>query len=207
MLTKWLIKALKKRLTKMSVEEQAAVRELGENLQTPIDEPKSDTKHKSKKKSKRRAKTMEDEKKVETKVETKETKAETPAAEETGEVKKEEKSEEKTPVDGKTEPTSPEGPAETEGQYTERVGNGIRIEDLVTKEEMLERCAAFEAKYEAIVKENTDLKNELSKAKEESNGLKEKYENKDFGSFGSKGVPEKNKDANETFDSYSKQFM
>lgn len=202
MLDKW-FKALKKRFSKRTAEEQNAVRKSGEDK---IDEPEDETKQKSKTKLKRSS-IMDDEKKVETAKVEEETK--------TDEVKQDkpddkvEDTEKKVEVetDKKEEEPTKEEQTAPEVEETEPVGNGIRIEDLVTKDELMERLSAFEAKFEAVVKENTDLKNQLSAAKEESNGLKEKYENKDFGNFGRQGVMEKNKDVNETFESYSRQFM
>lgn len=94
-----------------------------------------------------------------------------------------------------------------EVQEVEPVGNGVRVEDLVTKDELMERLSAFEAKFDALVKENTDLKDKLAKSQEETNDLKDKYENKDFGNISRQGVIEKDKYANETFDNYAKQFL
>lgn len=85
-------------------------------------------------------------------------------------------------------------------QTTETAGNGVRVEDLVTKEELSERLSSLEAKFDAVLKENVDLKEKLS-------AMEEKYENKDFGNFQRQGVMEKNKEANNSFDEYSKQFM
>ena len=85
-------------------------------------------------------------------------------------------------------------------QTTEETGNGVRIEDLVTKEELSERLSSLEAKFESVLKENGDLKNKLAE-------MQDKYENKDFGNFQRQGVAVKNKDANSSFDEYSKQFM
>lgn len=213
MLTKWLIKVLKKRFSKMTAEEQTAVRKLGEDK---IDEPKDEIKQKSKTKLKRRE-TMATEKEVEQKVETSKVDEKTEnnevekgkSADKVEETeKKVDETQKQVETDKKTEKSADdETTAAPEVEQTEPTGNGIRIEDLVTKEELMERLAAFEAKFDAVVKENTDLKNQLSAAKEETKGLKDKYENKDFGNFGRQGVIEKNKDANETFDSYSKQFM
>ena len=83
---------------------------------------------------------------------------------------------------------------------TTETGNGVRVEDLVTKEELTERLAALEAKFDAVLKENGDLKEKLS-------GMEEKYERKDFGTFQKQGMVGKDKDANITFDEYAKQFM
>lgn len=95
-----------------------------------------------------------------------------------------------------------EGEEKEEGEIedTEPRGNGVRVEDLITKEEFEARFAALESKYDAVVKENTDLKDALSK-------MKEKYEDPNFGDYQKKGVAEKDDIANDTFESYSRQFM
>ena len=117
-------------------------------------------------------------------------------------------------VDKKTDDTEPKTddandvePTAPQVQETEPVGNGVRVEDLVTKDELMERLAAFEAKFSAVVKENEDLKNQLSTKDEELNGMKDKYENKDFGNFQKQGMIKQDKVANSTFDEYSRQFM
>lgn len=215
MLNKWLIKALKRRFSKMSVDEQNAVRELGENRPMPIDEPKSETKHKSKK-SKRRIKTMADEKEVEKKVETSKVDDKT----ESNEVGKEqstdkvEKTEEKVDETKKVkdgtpseETTKDDEPTAPQVQDTETQGNGVDINDLVTKEMLTEALKSMEAKFDAVVKENQDLKDKLSQSKQDADDLREKYENKDFGNFNKQGMIAKDKQANATFDEYSKQFM
>lgn len=84
-------------------------------------------------------------------------------------------------------------------QETEPTGNGIRIDDLVTKEELTERLSAMEAKFEAVLKENEGLKDKLS-------DMEDKYENKDFGTLKKQGMPEIDKSANDTFEEYAKQF-
>lgn len=106
-----------------------------------------------------------------------------------------EKEETETEEDNSTEPA-------LQVESTEVEGNGIRIDQLVTKDELGERLSALEAKYNAIVEENTDLKNKLS-------AIHDKYEVNDFGNQSKKGIDDKgeNRSANETFDSYSKQFM
>ena len=215
MLNKWLIKALKRRFQKMSVDEQNAVRELGENRPMPIDKPKSETKHKSKK-SKRRIKTMADEKEVEKKVETSKVDDKT----ESNEVGKEkstdkvEKTEEKVDETKKVEDETPKDktadddePTAPQVQDTETQGNGVDINDLVTKEMLTEALKSMEAKFDAVVKENQDLKDKLSQSKQDADDLREKYENKDFGNFNKQGMIAKDKQANATFDEYSKQFM
>ena len=86
--------------------------------------------------------------------------------------------------------TQPGQVQETQGQ-----GNGVRVEDLVTKDELAERFAALEAKYDAVIKENQDLKN--------------KYENKDFGTYQKQGLlpQDETQKQYESFDAYSKKFM
>ena len=99
----------------------------------------------------------------------------------------------------KTDGETTEDTAKEQVQETETDGNGVRIEDLVTKEELAERLSAMEAKFDAVLKENGDLKNKLS-------AMEDKYENKDFGNFQKQGMIEKDKQANSTFDEYAKQF-
>lgn len=103
-------------------------------------------------------------------------------------------------ADTKTDGETTEDTAKEQVQETETDGNGVRIEDLVTKEELAERLSAMEAKFDAVLKENGDLKNKLS-------AMEDKYENKDFGNFQKQGMLEKDKQANSTFDEYAKQFM
>ena len=114
-----------------------------------------------------------------------------------------EKTEEKKDgCDENVEKTDEQATEEIPNQVSEttETGNGVRVEDLVTKEELTERLAALEAKFDAVLKENGDLKEKLS-------GMEEKYERKDFGTFQKQGMVGKDKDANNTFDEYAKQFM
>jgi len=83
---------------------------------------------------------------------------------------------------------------------TEERGNGIRIEDLVTKDLLSERLSAMESKMEALINENKSLTDKLSK-------MSEKYEEKDFGGQQKQGFNESDKVAYDTFEEYSKQFM
>ena len=85
-------------------------------------------------------------------------------------------------------------------QDFEGEGNGIPVEQLMTKDEFMERMSAFEAKFDAVIKENEDLK-------KENEDLRNKYENKDFGGLQKQGMIEKDKKANESFDEYAKNFM
>ena len=208
MFNKLLIKALKKRFNKFSPDEKQNVREMVNN------ETISDTTEKQKVK-KRRKKSMADEKEVKDKVETSKVETEnnevdkeksTDVVEKDDKVeKKEEKTEETTETTDNT--TKDEEPTAPQVSETAPQGNGVRVEDLVTKEMLAERLAALEAKFDAVVKENSDLKDELSSKSEELDGMKDKYENKDFGNFQKQGMQVKDKQANSSFDEYSKQFM
>lgn len=210
MFIKLLIKALGKRFSKLSPEEKQNVRELANN------ETKSETTEKKQKKVKiRRTKKMADEKEVKNEVETSKVEAPNNEVDKDKSTEVVDKVEDKEEVvDKKTEDAEPKTddandvePTAPQVQETEPVGNGVRVEDLVTKDELMERLAAFEAKFSAVVKENEDLKNQLSTKDEELNGMKDKYENKDFGNFQKQGMIKQDKVANSTFDEYSRQFM
>ena len=103
-----------------------------------------------------------------------------------------------TDEDEKVEETKTE--TEASAEEVEPSGNGVRVEDLVTKDELTERLAALESKIEALVKENTDLKDANAK-------MREKYEEGDFGGLQKQGLAEANKVAEDTFESYSRAFM
>lgn len=116
--------------------------------------------------------------------------------------KEEPKTEEPAKAAPQTEQTQPalenstENPDESAGQVQEETSAtqaGVRVEDLVTKEMLADKFAALEAKLDAVLKENQSLK--------------DKYENKDFGGMQKQGVPQKDNDANDSFEEYSKQFM
>ena len=210
MFIKLLIKALGKRFSKLSPEEKQNVRELANN------ETKSETTEKKQKKVKiRRTKKMADEKEVKNEVETSKVETQNNEVDKDKSTEVVDKVEDKEEVvDKKTEDAEPKTddandvePTAPQVQETEPVGNGVRVEDLVTKDELMERLAAFEAKFSAVVKENEDLKNQLSTKDEELNGMKDKYENKDFGNFQKQGMIKQDKVANSTFDEYSRQFM
>lgn len=151
---------------------------------------------------------MAEEKDVKEKVETEKVDTEEKAKvdekpTENAEPKVEEKTENKTEkVEEKVEekPEEPAKPEEQGVEETEPSGNGIRIEDVVTKDYLNERQAALEAKIDAVIKENSDLKEKLA-------FMEKKYEDSDFGDLSRKGVMTKDKDANSTFEEYSKQFM
>ena len=210
MFNKLLIKALKKRFNKFSPDEKQVIREMANN------ETISETTEKSKVR-KRRKRNMADEKEVKTnevetsKVETENNEVDKEKSTDVVE-NKEEKVEETEKKEETTEPTEEETtkdeePTAPQVDETEPQGNGIRVEDLVTKEMLAERLSALEAKFDAVVKENSDLKDKLSSKSEELDGMKDKYENKDFGNFQKQGMQVKDKSANSSFDEYSKAFM
>ena len=210
MFNKLLIKALGKRFNKLSPEEKQNVREMVNN------ETISETTEKQKVK-KRRKKTMADEKEVKTnevetsKVETENNEVDKEKSTDVAETKEEKVEEtdkkEETPAPTNEEPTKDEEPTAPQVEETEPQGNGIDINDLVTKDMLAQRLSALEAKFDAVVKENSDLKNQLSNKNDELNGMKDKYENKDFGNFQKQGMQVRDKQANSSFDEYSKAFM
>lgn len=210
MFNKLLIKALGKRFNKLSPEEKQNVREMVNN------ETISETTEKQKVK-KRRKKTMADEKEVKTnevetsKVETENNEVDKEKSTDVVDTKEEkvEKTDKKeeTPAPTNEEPTKDEEPTAPQVEETEPQGNGIDINDLVTKDMLAQRLSALEAKFDAVVKENSDLKNQLSNKNDELNGMKDKYENKDFGNFQKQGMQVRDKQANSSFDEYSKAFM
>lgn len=78
--------------------------------------------------------------------------------------------------------------------------NGVRIEDVVLKSELEDRLAALEAKLNAVIKENEDLKNQNSE-------LKGKYEEHDFGTTTKKGILGTAAEVKtEKFDDYAQNF-
>ena len=156
MFNKLLIKALKKRFNKLSPDEKQNVREIVN------EETISDTMEKKRKVRKRRTKTMADEKEVKTnevetsKVETENNEVDkdksTDVVETKGDKVEEAKKKEDTTEQTNEETTKDETPTAPQVEETEPVGNGLRVEDLVTKDMLAERFSALEAKLEAIVK-------------------------------------------------------
>ena len=154
---------------------------------------------------------MADEKEVKNeKVETKEEKVETekntsaekenatkPVAEE-----KETEKTEKVETEDKTETPDEVKPTEQveEVQSSSQV-SGITVEDI------LSMISALQAKVDAVVKENGDLKNAVANKDDELKGLRDRYETPDFGNTQKKGIVTKDKFANDSFEEYSKQFM
>lgn len=134
---------------------------------------------------------------LETKTETEETKPEESKETETPETPEESKEPSEEPTEEAEEKVTEEAP---QVESTEEQGNGVRVEDLVTKADLAERLSAFEAKFEAILAENKALTEKIAE-------MSAKYEEQDFGGFARQGVQQKDSFANETFESYSKQFL
>ena len=209
MFNKLLMWLFRKRLKKLSPEDKQRVRELVANKKQETKSDTTEKKHKSKKTKKENQK-MADEKEVKTETEEKveNTSAENkeatkPVAEETGktEDKKEVTEETKeTETADKVEPT--DQVAEVEGS-----GDGRSINDYALKDDVMQLIQALNAKIDAVVKENGDLKEKLAGKDDELNGMREKYETKDFGNNQRQGVMTKDKDANDTFEEYAKSFM
>lgn len=110
----------------------------------------------------------------------------------------EEKSE--NAVDEKEDESLEENVEEEVVTNVEPIGNGVRIEDVVLKADLDDRLAAFEAKLDALTKENFDLK-------EQNSMLKEKYEEKDFGTTAKNGVINSDREVSySSYDDYSKHF-
>lgn len=197
MFRKLLRKALSKHLGKTSPRK--------ENARGSILEIESEAPEKLKVKKRRKNK-MADEKDVKKAIDSEKEEIKESEVEETKEEKEsngeEIKSEDKKEVATKSE--EEETPVKDEPtEKVEELGNeveGIRVEDLVTKDVFEAKLAAFEAKFNSVVKENEDLKNKLSE-------MKDKYETKDFGNMQRKGMNEVSKSANSSFDEYSRQFM
>jgi hypothetical protein len=203
MFDKLLIKALKKRFCKFSPEEKQDVRNALKKSASETTEIKQ--------KVKRRKRKMIDEKEVKkdevetSTVEPEKKETETKEVETVKEDKGEEVAKEPEMDEVSGDPDAEEPTAVV--QETTETANAIRIEDLVTKEVLAERLAALEAKLDAVVKENEDLKTNLSSKSDELNNMKDKYENKDFGNFQRQGVMQKDKHANSSYEEYSKAFM
>lgn len=198
-LLNWLLK-------KLSPRKKQRASELVKKTKSGATEKKTTKKRRTKKMADEvKEQKVETEEKVETKEDTSAEKdnATKPVVEEKETEKtdkKEVKKEDETETADEVKPT--EQVAETEP-----AGNGVRIEDLVTKSMLTEMFAALEAKIDAVVKENGDLKNAVANKDDELNGMRDRYETPDFGNAQKKGVVTKDKSANDSFDEYSKQFM
>lgn len=124
------------------------------------------------------------------------------------EVKEETKTQETaTETQGENAPAPEQPTNEPQVADTAAHGNGIDINDLVTKDDLAQMMAAFDAKYSALVKENEDLKAENVALKTQNEQIRTKYEdNGDFGGAQAQGVSADSRAAYETFDEYSARF-
>ena len=101
---------------------------------------------------------------------------------------------EKTDAEVKTD-AAPQPDEEAEAPQpevqVEEMGNGIPLSEVALKADvkaMIEEVMApFKAKYEALAKENEDLKNALAEAKKDAEDTHAKYERGDFGAPARKG--------------------
>lgn len=204
MFNKLLMWFLKKRLKKLTPEEKQKFRGLVAKAKSETTETKQKQKN-----EKRRTKKMPEEIKKDENKAGENTSAENTATksdvEETSTEKvdnsKETKTEEsaETPVDKVEEPTAQVEPTQEP--------NGVRVADLVTKDMLADMFASLNAKLDAVVKENSDLKNKIAEKDGELDGMRDKYENHDFGNNQKQGIVAKDKSANDTFEEYSKSFM
>ena len=205
MLYKLVLNILKKHYVKFSLEQKKEIRKLANGK--AIDE-------KAKRGKDKRSKIMELEQKTE-KEEQKKVEAESnevdkgKATEQSVENKADSEGEKETDTEKETKDAS----TETEEKTTEQVidtpptGNGVRVEDLVTIEMLNDKLSALIAKFDAVVKENSDLKDALDKKGDELSKMQDKYENRDFGGSQKRGMDNDSKYANDTFEEYAKQFM
>lgn len=71
-------------------------------------------------------------------------------------------------------------------EETDQQENGIPISDVMLKSEFQKYVDSFEAKFNAIVKENKDLKEANDKLAKEKEELHNKYETDSFGNYDNK---------------------
>ena len=86
--------------------------------------------------------------------------------------------------------------------------------DVVERETYEHKWHKLSMKELELEKENHELKELYDRAVSRvvelemtNEDLKEKYENKDFGGFNKKGIIEKDKKANDSYEDYAKDFM
>lgn len=117
--------------------------------------------------------------------------------EENKQVSEEAKTSDDTNVSQETNDNKEEEQAqEQEPQAEEEIDKsavGININDVALKSEVMAQLEAMQAKLDSIVKENKDLKEELSKSQEKANELHNKYERDDFGNQSERNFGSKNK--------------
>ena len=99
-----------------------------------------------------------------------------------------------------------EQPKVVEQEFEEK-GNGIPLEEIVTKEYLMEQLNSLNAKFDAVLKENKDLKEKLDDSNGKVKAMQEKYEEDDFGNATKKGVPTtKEQGKYQSFDEYASYF-
>lgn len=137
-----------------------------------------------------------------------------PKEEDTKEVETQpEKKEQVSEVAKTTDDTNVEKTPQPQEQMQEQVyaegeqAVGININDVALKSDIQAKFDAFEAKLDSLVKENKDLKEQLSKSQDEAKDLHNKYERDDFGNQAERNFGKTNK-ANdyESADAYLKRF-
>lgn len=109
------------------------------------------------------------------------------------ESKQPEETEKKT-EEVKTEEPAPE-PEPVAEVPENQPANAVRVEDLVTKDELKERLDAIISRLDSVLHENESLKDQLAK-----------YDG-DFGTSTPKGTAPRSEDVEDTFESYSRDFM
>ena len=111
-------------------------------------------------------------------------------------------------ADGKQDDVSKE-PATEQGvvDTVDEVGNGISIEDLVTKADLKASLDALNAKFDALFKEISDKDAKIKEYAEKADDLENKFVNNgDFGTTVSKSSSKPAETEYETFESYSAKF-
>lgn len=138
--------------------------------------------------------------------------------------KVDEKVEETKETEQKTEEKVDEKPNEQEQgeeqpvvEETKSQVNAISINDIMTKDDFNARFNALEDKINALIQENSQLKEQNAQlldgknnAEKEAQGLKDKYENTSFGNVNKQGeinTSQNTQKPYQSFEEYSRQFM
>lgn len=97
---------------------------------------------------------------------------------------------------------------ETPNQEQDNGGNGISIDDVMLKSEFQKYVESFEAKFNSVIKENQDLKNQKAELEAKNNEYREKYENNSFGNYKDNSTNDNNKSNNyESASDYFSKFF
>lgn len=189
MFRKWLLKLLLSLSAEQKEQVRKALFEDVDGKPTEIEEEQPIKENETMDKEKETVETTETEK---TEVKADET-AKEPEKDATAETKKDETVEETAKETTEETAENPEETGEPVVEETPTTGNAVRVEDLVTVDQLKDALSALEAKLDAIVQENKTLK--------------DKYEETDFGAPAKKGVDGSKGEPMESFDSYAKKFM